>query len=244
MRSAGPGRRPALVLPAILMLLGFLVAAAVAEERVREREFPGQVAELLRLIEARRTAIADLAGEAEDLSRRLERARSSAAAGSSTLRDTLERIERLRLSAGLAPVEGPGLVVEVQDSQDAPATREDVTDLRIQDVDLQLIVNAMWRAGAEAVAVNGLRVVATTAIREAGGTILVNFSPVTSPYRVSAIGDPRELRTAIAESEIGQQFDVWEEAYGLGFSVRADDLSVPGLAADVDLRWARRVGAG
>lgn len=242
MRSAGG--RPALVLPAILMVLGFLVAAAVAEERVRERAFPGQAAELLGLIEARHTAIAELAEEARRLSARLERVRERAATGSASLRQTLDRIDALRLDAGLAPVEGPGVVVEVRDSEDAPTTRGEVTDLRIHDVDLQLIVNALWRAGAGAVAVNGRRVVSTTAIREAGGTILVNFSPVTSPYRVTAIGDPERLQATLEESEIGRQFDLWRQVYGLGFSVRPADVILPGLAADAELRWATPAGTG
>jgi len=230
------------VLPAILMVLGFLVAAALAQEQVRERALPGQVADLVGLIEARRTTIARLVGEAETLGARLERARDEAARGSSRLRDTLERIDRLRLRTGLAPVRGRGLAVELEDSEDAPTTGGEVTDLRIQDVDLRLIVNALWRAGAEAIAVNDRRVVSTTAIREAGGTILVNFTAVSSPYRIAAIGDPRAMRSVLGDSEIGRQFDLWEQVYGLGYSVRATDVTLPGLGVDADLRWARPAG--
>ena len=235
MRS--PAGRPGLVLPAILMVLGFLVAAAVARERVREERFPGQVAELLDLIDARRQAISDLAGEAEALSDRLREAQGAAGSGSAELRATLDRIERLRARAGLAAARGGGLLLEVADSDDVPTTRGDVTDLRIQDVDLREIVNALWRAEAEAIAVNGQRIVATTAIREAGGTILVNFSPVTSPYRVSAVGDPAEMRVRLDQSGLIGRFDVWEQVYGLGFTIRAvSELTLPGL--QTELSWA------
>jgi uncharacterized protein YlxW (UPF0749 family) len=242
MRSPG---RPGLVLPAILMILGFLVAAAVAQERVREERQPEQVAELLDLIQARRQAIASLASETQTLGRRLDQVRATAGQDSAELRVMLERLERAEALAGVAPAAGSGLVVEVADSRDVPRTRGDVTDLRIQDVDLRLIVNALWRAGARAVAVNGRRVVSTTAIREAGDTILVNFSPVSSPYRVSAVGDPAALRSRLVESEIGRQFGVWEQVYGLGFHVRsAAEISVPGLGADAELSWASPVEEG
>ena len=226
------------MLPAILMLLGFLVAAAVARERVREERFPGQVAELLDLIDARRRSISELSDEAVALGRRLREAQAAAGRGSAELRTTLDRIEDLRAGAGLAAARGGGLVLEVADSGDAPTTRGEVTDFRIQDVDLRQIVNALWRAGAEAIAVNGQRVVATTAIREAGGTILVNFSPVTSPYRISAIGDPTEMRIRLDQAGLIGQFDVWEQVYGLGFAIRSvSELTLPGL--QTELSWAR-----
>mgnify|MGYP006206322601 CR=1 FL=1 len=57
---------------------------------------------------------------------------------------------------------------------------------------LQDIANALWSAGAEAVAINGQRLTATSTIRAAGGAILVGFRPVTGPYEVSAIG-PAEM---------------------------------------------------
>jgi uncharacterized protein YlxW (UPF0749 family) len=129
-------------------------------------------------------------------------------------------------------------VVDVADSEETPTTRGEVTDFRIQDVDLREIVNALWRAGAEAIAVNGQRVVATTAIREAGGTILVNFAPVSSPYRISAVGDPDVMRIRLDQGDLIGQFDVWEQVYGLGFAIRsASDLSLPGL--QTQLSWAR-----
>ncbi|MDQ4005084.1 MAG: DUF881 domain-containing protein, partial [Actinomycetota bacterium] len=148
------------------------------------------------------------------------------------------RIDRLRARAGLAAARGGGLVVDVADSSEAPTTRGEVTDFRIQDVDLRQIANALWRAGAEAIAINGQRVVATTAVREAGGTILVNFSPVTSPYRISAVGDPTEMRARLDQGEVIRQFDVWEQVYGLGFSIRsASELTLPGV--ETQLSWAR-----
>jgi uncharacterized protein YlxW (UPF0749 family) len=105
------------------------------------------------------------------------------------------------------------------------------------------VVNALWAAGAEAVAVNGRRVTGTTAIRQAGDVVLVNFHAVSSPYRVRAIGDPAELRSRTLGSDIGRQFALWTQIYGLGFAVRSTEaVTVPALSTSVDLGWARPEG--
>ncbi len=230
------GQRPGAALPSILLVLGVLVTAAVVQ---RERG-PGRSEDLLRLIERRREATRELSAELATLGERLDRAQAARAEGSEEVAELLRMVEGLRPAAGLGPVEGPGLVVELRDSGEAPRTRGEALDLRIQDVDVQLVVNALWAAGSRAVAVNGRRVAVTTAIREAGGRIQVNFRPISSPYRIAAIGEPDSLRRGLDGSEIAEQLAVWTELYGLGFSVRAEDaLRVPALGADAGLAWAR-----
>lgn len=236
------GQRPGVALPSILLVLGVLVTAAVVQ---RER-VPGRSEDLLRLIERRREATRELSAELATLGERLAGAQAARAEGSEEVAELLRMVDGLRPAAGLGPVEGPGLVVELRDSGEAPRTRGEALDLRIQDVDVQLVVNALWAAGSRAVAVNGRRVAATTAIREAGGRIQVNFRPISSPYRIAAIGEPDSLRRGLDGSEIAEQLTVWTELYGLGFSVRAEDaLRVPALGADAGLAWARPAeGAG
>lgn len=230
----------------VMALLGFLVASAFLQERLRERAEPAQREELRALIEGRRSTIRDLSEEVASLSGRLARAQAEAARGSEEVRAVVRRVEQLEGVAGLSGLQGPGVVVELSDSDERPRTPEEESDLRIQDLDLQLVVNALWEAGAEAVAVNGRRVVATTAIRKAGQVILVNYRSVASPYRVVALGDPDSLARYLLASEIAQRFDVWRDVYGLGFSVaREDRLFVPPLGGRPELRWATpEEGAG
>ena len=228
------------VIPAILLLLGFLVTSAVVEERQREEQLPSRAAELLDLIRTQERGIDELSGEARSLSARLRELQRTGAVESDRLREALVDLDRLGLPASVDPARGPGVVVELSDSEASPQTRGELTDLRIQDVDLRLVVNALWQAGAEAVAINGHRVGGTTAIRAAGDRILVNFAPVTSPYRISAIGDPDGLDSGLREAEISRQFDVWTQIYGLGFGIRtAQEVTVPGLEAAARLDWAR-----
>lgn len=240
MRGAG-----GLVVPVILLLLGFLVTSAVVEERRREEQLPARTAELLELIRVREAGTRELSAEARKLSTRLRDLQRTRALESERLRGALVGLNRLGLPASVASARGPGVVVELADSEASPQTRGELTDLRIQDVDLRLVVNALWEAGAEAIALNGQRVGATTAIRAAGDRILVNFAPVASPYRVSAIGSPEALESRLRDTEISRQFDVWTQIYGLGFDVTASrELRLPGLEAAERLEWARPVEEG
>jgi uncharacterized protein YlxW (UPF0749 family) len=108
---------------------------------------------------------------------------------------------------------------------------------RVLDVDLQSVVNGLWSTGAEAVAVNGQRLTATSTIRAAGGAILVDFRPVTSPYEIVAIG-PEELAGRFAASGAADGARELVRRYGLSFgSEAAEDLRLP-AAPGRGLRYA------
>lgn len=227
----------------VLGLFGFLVATGFVQERVREEHLPSRVDELESLVSRRQDTVGDLAERVQGLEERVSGARREAGRGSALVRGLTERLERVQRVAGLTAVRGPGLVMELADSPRTPRTRAELVDFRIQDVDLQRVTNALWRSGAEAVAVNGQRVVATTAIRVAGNAILVNYRAVSSPYRVTAIGDADVLARGLRDSEIVRRFEVWTQVYGLGFSIERDaDLFAPAVRGLGGLRWARPAG--
>lgn len=227
-------------LAAVLLVLGFLVSTAFVQQRIRDRELPRRAEALRALVASRQQEIDRLAGQAGRLTTELGKVEEAAGRGSAELGELLHRVEVLEDASGLGALRGQGVTVTLTDSSRAPATRADTADLTIQDVDLQLVVNELWRAGAEAVSINGRRVVATTAIRSAGGSILVNYGAVTSPYRIVALGDRAGLSRRLSGSEVGSRFQVWTQVYGLGFEVvAAEDLRVPALAAAPELRHAR-----
>jgi uncharacterized protein YlxW (UPF0749 family) len=235
------GSRRELVLAALILILAFLVTAALAQERARERRLPAQTADLVDLVRRRQADVRGLAADVRSLSAELVRVQGAGGSDGAVMTS----VERLRAPVGLEPVGGPGVTVELADSPEAPTVPGEGADLRIQDIDLQLMLNAMWAGGAEAVAVNGHRVAGGTAIGQAGDSILVNFRAISSPYRLIAIGDPEALRRRLLASEIARQFEVWTQVYGLGFSVRTDDaLMLPALPEAVGPSWARPAGEG
>ena len=72
---------------------------------------------------------------------------------------------------------------------------------RVIDADLQVLVNGLWAAGAEGIAINGIRLTPSTPIREAAGVIQVDYQPISQPYRVAAVGTQlrERLRATVAE---------------------------------------------
>jgi uncharacterized protein YlxW (UPF0749 family) len=225
---------PALFL--VLALLGFgLVTAAQAATATRKAEAPRKE-RLISLIEQRRSqmddldkAVRELRGQLSDVQRRRSRADRSASEATSSQ-------AALAAQAGTSAVRGAGVRVKVSDSDSVPDDAKDASAYRISDADLQLLVNALWQAGAEAVAVNGNRVVATTSIRSAGETIVVNFRPLTPPYRLDAIGaDSADF----AASDIAVRMRRWHNQFGLGFSTsRADNLTIAPYAGRVGIEVA------
>lgn len=113
--------------------------------------------------------------------------------GQSSHEQLVNQFEGARLQAGLTALKGPGLVVRLTDSPRQPGQSEDPYDFIVHDLDLTVLVNELWASGAEAVEVNGQRIVARSAIRCVGPTVLVNTNRIASPFIVKAIGDVDHL---------------------------------------------------
>jgi len=236
---------PALV--GVLTLVGFLlVVTGTATSAANQTEAPRKQA-LLNQILQERTNVDDLDKAVAEVRERVAQVRTES--GQASQQQDAENIARqaLAMGAGTVALEGPGLTVELSDAPRQPdedATKFDAS--RIQDGDLQLVVNALLASGAEAVAVNDNRVVAVTPIRAAGGTIVVNYRPVSSPYRIVAIGADRAQFDA---TEIGAHFREWEKKFNLGFEVQKRRVvSVPAysgtVAIDIALAATQGSAAG
>jgi uncharacterized protein YlxW (UPF0749 family) len=143
----------------------------------------------------------------------------------------------LAVVSGTAPVVGPGLVVTAYDAPDATAGAGGT----IVDSDLQALVNGLWAAGAEAIALNGHRLTSLTAIRSAGQAITVDYRSLSPPYVVSAIGDPDTLPARFLQSQGGQVWLGLRANFGIRFQTRTEDrLELPGQT-HAALVWAHDV---
>ncbi|MEO7070515.1 MAG: DUF881 domain-containing protein [Nostocoides sp.] len=154
--------------------------------------------------------------------------------------DLAGRLSALEAATGALAVEGPGLVITVDDAPGASGTNADgnprtggaVPGGTVQSRDIQIITNALWQAGAEAIMINGQRLSSRSAIRFAGEAILVNFRPLSRPYTVSAIGDPATLPANFAESTGGSYLEALKSNFGIKVSTSSQKaITMPGATA-------------
>ncbi|MBB3084322.1 DUF881 domain-containing protein [Geodermatophilus sabuli] len=204
--------------------------------------------------EVREALVADI-GEESDLTDALgaelrqlrldvSAARADALAATAVGQRALDELDAAEVAGALEPVTGPGLLVTLADAEpDAdsdPVGGGDEEDPRgqVMDGDLQVVVNALWAAGAEAVSINGRRLGPTTAIRFAGEAVLVDFRPVANPYLVSAIGNPDTLRTRFLANPQVVALANYSASFGLRFDfAQEDELSLP-AGSSMELRSA------
>ncbi|MGZ4604270.1 MAG: DUF881 domain-containing protein [Kineosporiaceae bacterium] len=234
-----PGRR-ALVLTLVLALVcGAVTARAIAELR---RPQPGaeQTRAALQAEVRRRSAAVDAQQKELDRLRAQVaalQARSLADGGKDGLAG---QVPLLGLVSAESPVAGPGLKITMNDAASAasasgstdPRSGGGADQGRVLDRDLQIVVNGLWAAGAEAISVNGQRLTARTAIRYAGQAILVDFRPLVPPYVVSAIGDPSGLQTRFAAGSAGEYLQALRDNYGVQAAiVSSTNLELPGAGA-------------
>lgn len=229
-----------LTLGAALLALGFLVAAQVRSEGPRVRYTSQERAPLIETVlslqrqqDALKARILELNAQVRELQQRSE--------GSAALVAELNRqIEAARIAAGLVAIEGPGLVLQITDAAGPLPPGGNPSDALVRSDDIRTLVEELWLAGAEAVAVNGERITVSTAILDIGGSVLVNSAYLAPPYQVAAVG-PAGLYERLTASPSFVDFVVKRvDAFGLGLSfAEPERVVIPAYAGTVTLRYAR-----
>ena len=229
-------RSPSRHLLALLGLVLFGLLVGVAAEQATRSEPVGEASRdsLIEQVRGLRQELADTRTRTADLQAELEASRSNALQASTRGRELSDRLDELGASTGAVALTGPGVRIVADDGP------TDVADPQVVlDTDLQILVNGLWVSGAEAVAINGQRITALSAIRIAGDAITVNFRSLARPYVVTAIGDPDDLAARFVESEGGTWWLNLKSIYDLTFEMTAEDsLTVP-AASEFSLRHAR-----
>jgi uncharacterized protein YlxW (UPF0749 family) len=215
------GLAAGLVLAAAVVTLGAAEAQISAPVLAKERE------ELIDRVEAQTK-------KADAVERDVEALRSDVEERQRKALNTQgeEQGATVPLLAGATEVHGPGVKLVVDDAKgtdqggDGPRESSGFSDTgRVRDRDMQRVVNGLWESGAEAIAINGQRLTALSAIRAAGDAILVDNRPLVPPYTVLAVGDGSRLRTAFQGSADGQYLQVLKEDFGIRTSI-SDEESV------------------
>jgi len=196
----------------------------------------------------------DLQGLARAETERLEQIEAENA----ELRDELEAVaghgtdaagpgdqEVSAASAGLEAVAGPGLEVQLWDAP--PLPDEDSGDfaadaLVVHQQDLEAVMNGLWAGGAEAMSVQGHRVVTTTGVRCVGNVLHIAGRTYSPPYVIRAVGEPEQLRDGLESSPGVQVYLQYVEAVGLGWSVtEQSEIELPAYTGPLAFQHAEPV---
>ncbi len=189
-----------IALALVLALAGFLAVTQIRNELlIREQlnvpsERLQELAFLLRQQERNRAALEE---QIARLREQLQAYEQGAVHGREKLKEQGAQLERLRTLAGLTPLAGPGIVVELDDSPQPLRPGDDPNTVILHYTDLQVVVNELWANGAEAIAINSERIVSTTGLNCVGTTILCNVKRIAPPYRITAIGDLERMQVAL-----------------------------------------------
>ena len=136
------------------------------------------------------------------------------------------------------PVHGPGITVTLTD-RSGPGKGSGT----VRDQDLAMVVNALWAAGADAISINGQRIGPDTFVRTAGSAILVNVTPVSSPYEVRAIGDSNALSVSLVRGATGDYLSAAQSVTGMTVSSKVSDNITMEALTLTDSHYATPVGA-
>lgn len=190
-------------LAAVLALVGFLAVMQLRNELLIRRQLRvpsvrlGELAYALRQQEHRTAALEQEVVALREQLRRYEEAVSAQQAPLGALRAELQA---LRALTGLTAVHGPGVVVWLNDSQRPMQPGENPNEMILHNYDVASVVNELWVAGAEAIAINGQRVISTTPIRSTAITMMVNTRRIAPPITIEAIGEPDALAGRLLQS--------------------------------------------
>jgi uncharacterized protein YlxW (UPF0749 family) len=228
-----------MVVAGLLVAVTYDQAAATAQGRAPVREA------LIEDIQSSSATADELTAELERVRAEVARTSDDLLAASGTGQRALEAQHEAERGAAAVPVTGPGLLVTLANAEsdagdDPVGGGSGDTDPRgkVRDGDLQLVVNALWAAGAEAISINDQRLGPTTAIRFAGEAVLVDFRPVMNPYLIRAIGDPDTLSSRFLASPEVNALAVISETFDLRFEfAQEDELTLP-AASTPELRSA------
>ncbi len=221
--------------------LGLLISAtwrAQASASLPPDSLPGDaVWEGIRRLEAEQ---GELKSDLADLRRQLAERQQEVSARTDRLRALNTELSRQQLMAGLIPLEGPGIVVTLDDSPAAVPARADPNAYIIHEYDLRDIVNLLWMAGAEAIAINDERLVSNSSIYCVGSTVLVNDTRLSPPYVIRAVGQSRVLLDTLRNPSYLPELKEKQRLYGIRFDVKAmANLTLPAYSGSFSIHYAR-----
>lgn len=195
--GGGTGHEPPWRAAVVVGIFGLLIVTAAVQTSRDAGAAEATREGLIRQIEARRAELREHQREISELREETEEMEQQLSALTRSERAQAARTSRLGAVTGYTPVTGEGVRIRVDDH---PSGHRNGI---VRDEDLALLVDGLWSAGAEAIAINGRRLTALSGIRTAGSAINVGNVPIRPPYTILAIGDADTLQSEFVDTPSG-----------------------------------------
>ena len=217
----------------VMALAGLMMTTAAINSRGHDLR-PERDTDMATLVRSQASHNAALQKEAAGLRAQVEDL-SKADQAPGVTSSVISSASALAPSVGLGAVSGKALRVTLDD---APLSENpdgvDANMLVVHQQDIQMVVNTLWSGGAEAMTIQGQRVISTTAVKCVGNTVVLHGVAYAPPYVIEAIGDLNAMQQALDTSEAVRIYKEYVSAYQLGWSVeRAGQVTMPAYTGAV-----------
>jgi uncharacterized protein YlxW (UPF0749 family) len=227
-------------LGAALLGLGFLIAAQLAAEGPRVRYTTQERAPLIETATQLQRRQDELKARILQLRDQIQTTEHAGEGSAQLVGELNDQLQEARIAAGLIPLTGTGIVLQLEDSAEPVAPGADAADYLVGARDLRSVVEELWAAGAEAIAVNGERITPTTAIIDVGPSVLVNAAYLAGPYQVTALGADDLYDRLSASPGFVDMLRTRAQGFGIQVSIAEPEaVDMPAFAGTVTLRYAR-----
>jgi uncharacterized protein YlxW (UPF0749 family) len=233
-----------LTLGAALLGLGFLIAAQLASEGPRVRYTTQERSPLLETATELQTQQDALKQQILDLRSKIGEAEGASEGSAVVVKQLNDALQQARIAAGLIPLSGTGIVLQLEDSLQPVAQGANGSEYLVGSRDIRAVVDDLWLAGAEAVSVNGERLTATSSIIDIGSSVLVNSAYLAPPYQLTALGPPDLYARLSALPAFVDFVHARAEGFGIRLSfAEPPSVDVPAFAGTVSLRYSHAVAS-
>ncbi|MEW5991425.1 MAG: DUF881 domain-containing protein [Chloroflexota bacterium] len=219
-----------------LFVLGFLIAAQLAAEGPRIRYTSQERAPLIETALGLQEQQNALQAQILELRAEIAELEAEEPGSEALVREINAALEHARIAGGLVQMTGPGIIFRLEDADKPSSERDSLVTAR----DIRTLVQELWLAGAEAVAINAERVTTGTAVLDIGNAILANSAYLAPPYEVRAIGADDLYERLTTSASFVEFVRSRIEPYGLRLSFsELDAVIVPAYAGTIRSRYAR-----
>ncbi len=153
-----------------------------------------------------------------------------------------QELKRLKLISGFMDIKGEGVIVLLDDGTRDLYQGENPNDILVHDIDLLTIINDLKVAGAEAISINGQRLISNTEINCSGHSVRINNQFFAQPFIIKAIGNPKTLESALSAPGTYGEF---LREYGLILNVnKSINIHISKYSEGKDYKFLKTVEEG